>query len=105
MLVNGRELTEIFGFLPDGALSVTRKNTDGTRLYQNSGANEYTNGFGGKFRFVTGARGIWISADGNTVFQLVKKQGLRPCFLGEATLSIAVYVTAELNVSPHSIRI
>lgn len=71
--MNGRELIEVFAFLPDGTLSVTRKNTDGTRFYQNSGQNEYTNQFGGKFRFVTGARGIWISADGNTVFQLVRK--------------------------------
>lgn len=73
MRVNGRELIEIMTFLPSGTLSVTREGSDAARFYQNSGVNEYTNQFGGKFRFVTGARGIWVSADGNTVFQLRKK--------------------------------
>ena len=66
----------------DGGLAVTREGTDLVRQYAKTGENEYTSAAGGKFRFVSDERGIWISADGGTVFQLIKKFGLAPAPAG-----------------------
>lgn len=59
-------------------IGVRRAGTDLVRTYtltgyRADGTYEYTSDAGGRFRFVSPTRGIWISGDNKTVFQLKKK--------------------------------
>ncbi|MCP5368365.1 MAG: hypothetical protein H6907_09880 [Hyphomicrobiales bacterium] len=73
-LVNGQRKTEEFVEQTDGHIKVRRVPTTLDRYYDNSGrSNEYTSVHGGTFRFVSDTRAIWISPDGQTVFQLNKR--------------------------------
>ncbi|MDA0662917.1 MAG: hypothetical protein O3B08_08785 [Proteobacteria bacterium] len=59
-------------------IEVKRAGTEFVRTYnltgdRNDGTYEYTSDAGGRFRFISPTRGIWISGDGQTVFQMQKK--------------------------------
>jgi hypothetical protein len=73
MRVPGRNVTEEITRTDDARIWVKRKPGGMERPYNRTGENEYTSRAGGKFRFVSPERGIWVSEDGKTVFQLQKK--------------------------------
>lgn len=73
MRVPGRNVTEEITRTDDARIWVKRTPNGAERPYNRTGENEYTSRAGGKFRFVSPTRGIWVSEDGKTVFQLQKK--------------------------------
>ncbi len=71
--VKGRRLTEEFIEQRSGHVIVRRTGSDLERRYDRSGENAYNAEHGGTFRFVSATRAIWVSPDGQTVFQLERQ--------------------------------
>ena len=71
--VNGKTLTDEFIEQTDSYVVLRRYGTTQNRRYEKVGENEYRNASGSTFRFVSIARGIWISADKQTVYQLKRR--------------------------------
>ena len=75
----GRTVVEDIVESDTETISVKRVGTDFVRTYRltgyrQDGTYEYTSDAGGRFRFVSPTRGIWISDDNQTVFQLHRNQ-------------------------------
>lgn len=71
--VNGKVLTDEFIEQTDAYVVLRRYGTTQNRRYDKIGENEYRNARGSTFRFVSDIRGIWISPDKSTVYQLRKR--------------------------------
>lgn len=72
--VNGKLLTDEFVEQTNSYVVLRRYGTTQNRRYEKVGDNEYRNKRGSTFRFVSNDRGIWISPDKKTVYQLKKRQ-------------------------------
>lgn len=75
----GRTVVEDIVESDTETISVKRVGTDFVRTYRltgyrQDGTYEYTSDAGGRFRFVSPTRGIWISDDNQMVFQLHRNQ-------------------------------
>lgn len=71
--VNGKLLTDEFIEQTGAYVVLQRYGTTQKRRYEKVGDNEYRNKRGSTFRFVSNNRGIWISPDKKTVYQLKKR--------------------------------
>ena len=71
--VNGKRLTDEFIQKTNAYVILRRYGTTLNRRYEKVGPNEYRNKLGSQFRFVNDTRGIWISPDKETVYQLRKR--------------------------------
>lgn len=74
----GRTVVEKIVESDTETISVQRVGTDLVRTYRltgyrKDGTYEYTSDAGGRFRFVSPTRGLWVSDDNKTVFQMQKK--------------------------------
>lgn len=74
----GRTVVEDIVESDTETISVKRVGTEYVRTYRltgyrQDGTYEYTSDAGGRFRFVSPTRGLWISDDNKTVFQMKKK--------------------------------
>lgn len=71
--VNGRSLTEEIVAQDAQSITVRRVPTELDRIYSKTADNTYESAAGGKIRVVSETRALWISPDGQTVFQLNKR--------------------------------
>jgi len=71
--VNGKVLTDEFIEQTGSYVVLRRYGTTQNRRYEKVADNEYRNKRGSTFRFVSDDRGIWISPDKKTVYQLKKR--------------------------------
>lgn len=74
MKVRTRNVIERIVTHDDRRIVVRRDGLDIDRIYNRTAQNEYTGNAGDRFRFVTNGRGIWISDDNQTVFQMHRNQ-------------------------------
>ena len=71
--VQGTRLTDEFVQQTDTHIVLRRNGGNQLRRYTKSGPNTYRAESGATVRFVSSTRGIWISPDGQTVYQLRKR--------------------------------
>ncbi len=71
--VSGRTLTDEFITQGETFVILRRLGTDELRRYNKVGEDHYRNENGASFRFVSEERGVWISANKETVYQLTKR--------------------------------
>ena len=69
----GQTVTDEFVQQTDSYVILRRYGTTQNRRYNKVGDNIYRNDRGATFRFVNATRGIWVSPDGSTVYQLRKR--------------------------------
>jgi hypothetical protein len=69
----GQTVTDEFIQQTDDYIILRRYGTTQKRRYDKVGENAYRNERGATFRFVSDKRGIWVSPDGETVYQLQKR--------------------------------
>ncbi|GAB5454779.1 MAG: hypothetical protein Hens2KO_10080 [Henriciella sp.] len=69
----GTRLTDEFVQQMDTHVVLRRNGGNQLRRYEKTGPNTYRAETGATLRFISGTRGIWISPDGETVYQLRKR--------------------------------
>ncbi|MEL6665140.1 MAG: hypothetical protein AAFQ24_03315 [Pseudomonadota bacterium] len=69
----GTRLTDEFVQQTDTHIVLRRNGGNTLRRYEKTGPNTYRAESGATVRFVSGTRGLWISPDGRTVYQLRKR--------------------------------
>ena len=72
-MVGGRTLSD--EVVESGAdhITVRRQGQNAARRYARRGNGEFRSSRGDTYRFVSSSRGLWISGDGSTTFELRKR--------------------------------